>query len=123
MRSVADDECRRGLIPDLLRIVRQRRVPQQVVAGTELFARRALREPDPPREDDVVLVAGMRMETDAGPRPGHRSVNDSEVARDAAVDLFDRAEPAGPAPLAPFPGPHDAHGPLHVEEEPADRYV
>src|SRR3954467_10595980 len=114
MRAVTDDQRGCALIPDLLRVVRQRRVPEQVVAGTEFYGRRALREPDPPREDDVVLVAGMRMEAHARPRSRHGSVNDPEVARDAAVDLFDHPEPPGTGPLPPLPRPHDAHRPLHI---------
>ena len=85
-----DDEQAGRLVSERLGVVRQRPIQQHVVARPGFHDGIALRDADAPLEDDVMLVAGVRVE--AGALPGlHHALEDGDVAGHAAVDLRHRS--------------------------------
>src|SRR6187402_1544735 len=81
-----DDQEPGRLVADRLGVMRQRAVKQDVVSRTGLDHRLALRDPKTASQDDVVLVARMRVKSGAM-ADRHGPFEDRQVARDAAVDL------------------------------------
>ena len=102
---VADEEQHGRLLADAFGVVRDRGVPEEIVARAELDRVGALSQPDSTRQNEMVLVAGVGVEARPLAWPV-RHQGDPQVAWDPAIDLLD-ADPAGTAPSAARSGAHD----------------
>src|SRR4026207_2062823 len=81
-----DDEHRADVVPDVLDVVRDRGIPGQIVARTELLDMVALRHAPAPPDDEMVLIALMGVDARREPRRCG-DLEDADVPGCAGIDL------------------------------------
>src|SRR3990172_1773958 len=114
-----DHEHASDLRAEAFDVVRDRRIPGHVVAGPRLDHMVTLGHPPTAGDDDVVLVAGVGVDTGRSPRRD-RSLEDPNVARSSAIDLFHRRAVRTGSPRA-IRRANDTWCRRGIEEQPRNR--